>query len=141
MIEKGVSLLEAVVVLVIAWVLLTGLSLSLHGFSPKYKLLSAVWEVQSGLNMARFKAIFKGMNIRMSFKGSGYLMETYDAAAKTWRRDTERFLGGVDVDANNAPTFHGSGAVSNFASIYISNSWGKFKITVAISGRVKTIKL
>lgn len=139
--ERGISLLEAVLVLAIAGILLTGLSLSLHGISPKYKLLSAVWEVQSSLNTARFKAIFKGTNIRMSFKESGYFLETYDAAAKTWRRDTTRFLNGVCVDANNAPTFHGSGAVSNLASIYISNSWGKYKITVAISGRVKTIKL
>lgn len=47
-------------------------------------------------------------------------------------------LEGVNVEANNSPLFHPEGTVSNLASIYVFNSWGKYRITIAITGRIKT---
>jgi hypothetical protein len=50
-------------------------------------------------------------------------------------------LEGVNIQANNSPVFHPQGTVSNLASIMISNTWGSYKITLAISGRIRIAKL
>ena len=93
------------------------------------------------MNYARYKSIFKGVKVRIRFNRASYLIEKYKATQSMWESEPEVFLEGVNIQANNSPTFHPVGTVSNLASIYISNSWGKYKITIAISGRVKVTQI
>ncbi len=116
-------------------------STSFLNLAPKYKLNSAVREINSRLNYARYKSIFEGVKVRIKFDQHSYAIETYDEEQNEWRRERGYFLNGVTLQANNSPIFHPVGTVSNLASIYISNSWGKHKITLAISGRIKVIRL
>ena len=139
--KKGFSLIEAVIALSLLAILVGIASTSFLNSSPKYRLTKAVREINSRLNYARYKAIFSGVQVRIKFYESSYIVEKYDEHQKEWKREKECFLKGVTLQANNSPVFHPRGTVSNLASIYISNSWGKYRISLSISGRVKAVRL
>jgi len=133
--------MEAVVALAILAIMVGLASISFLNLAPKYRLKNAVREINSRMNYARYKAIFDGIKVRIKFDQHSYAIEIYDEDRNEWKREREYFLNGVTLQANNSPTFHPAGTVSNLASIYISNSWGKYKITLAISGRIKIVQL
>jgi len=139
--KRGFSLVEALVAFFVLGIILGLASTSFLNLAPKYKLNSAVREINSRLNYARYKSIFEGVKVRIKFDQHSYVIETYDEEQNEWKKEREYFLRGVTLQANNSPTFHPVGTVSNLASIYISNSWGKHKITLAISGRIKITRL
>jgi prepilin-type N-terminal cleavage/methylation domain-containing protein len=139
--RKGFSLIETLVVLAAAAVLVYGASSALIGLAPKYRFKKAVWEVQTRLNYARYKAIFGGEPVRVRFLPAGYAVDQYDETKGEWRIDSSGAFEGVAVEANNSPTFHPLGTVSNLATITVSNSWGKCRITLAISGRIRVVML
>lgn len=139
--KRGFSLLEIVISLFLLSFLIVLAGTSFLNLAPKYKLKKAVWEINSRLNYARFKAIFEGQSIRIKFGSDSYAIEKYDEQKKIWQLEEKSYLEGVSIQANNSPTFHPQGTVSNLASISISNSWGKYRITLAITGRIKIVKL
>jgi Tfp pilus assembly protein FimT len=139
--KKGFSLLEATVVVFFLGVMIYLVSASFVGLAPKYQLKRAVSEVNSILNLAKYKAIFEGVATRVVFDSSGYRVEKFNEELKAWHSTELNVLGGVTLQANNSPTFYPVGTVSNLATIYVFNSRGKYKITIAITGRVKTTML
>jgi prepilin-type N-terminal cleavage/methylation domain-containing protein len=138
---KGFTLLEVLVFLSILAVLIGLASMSFVNSSDKYRLQKGVWEIHAKLNYARFKAIFNGTKYRVLFKPTGYAIEEFVQEAGDWRFDSGNVVEGVLIHANNSPQFHPQGTVSNLVTITLSNSWGTYKITLAISGRVKITKL
>ena len=139
--ESGFSLMETVIALLVVALIAVVASTSFLSYAPKYRLLGAVRKVHSRLNYIRYKAIFEGMKFRLKFESNSYAVEKYDEDKKEWKRETRSSLEGVTIQANNNPVFHPQGTVSNLASIIISNSWGKYRITLAISGRIKVVQL
>lgn len=137
---KGFTLMEVLVFLSIFAVLIGLASSSFLKSSDKHRLQKAVWEVHAKLNYARFKAIFDNAKFRISFEPSGYTIEKYDQGTESWKMDVRNLVEGVLLQANNTPTFYPKGTVSNLASISISNTWGCYTITLAISGRIKIVK-
>jgi len=139
--KKGFSLPEVLISVFILAVVGGIASISFLNLSPKYRLKRAVWEINSQMNYARYKAIFYGIKVRIAFKTAGYSIEKYNEELEQWELEREFILEGVTIQANNTPIFHPAGTVSNLASIYVSNSWGMYKITLAISGRIKVIQI
>ncbi len=139
--KKGFSLIETLASISILAVLIGLASISFLHLSPKYQLAKAVREVHSRMNYARYRAIYKGTKVRIRLDADGYTIETYNSEGGSWTPSPKVFLEGVIIEANNSPTFHPIGTVSNLASIYISNTWGKYRISLAISGRIKVTLL
>lgn len=139
--ERGFSLLETSIALFILAVVTSLLSHAFLNLPPKYKLLKAVREINSSLNYARYKALFEGIKIRVRFNAHGMILERFEENENQWTFHKESLIEGVTIQANNSPIFHSRGTVSNLASIYVSNSSGKYKITLAITGRIKAFKL
>jgi type II secretory pathway pseudopilin PulG len=140
--ERGTTLLEALAGLAILGILLGLASAGLSGRAPKYRLLKAVREIHSRMNQARYKAIYAGTKIRLHLESTSYRLETWDRNLGTWISGPERFVeGGVRLEANNTPTFHPMGTVSNLCSIHLTNSWGHFRLSLAITGRIKIVRL
>lgn len=143
--RAGFTLIEtAVAFLVLAALVYLGASSFLH-LLPKYRLQGAVWEVTARLNEARLTALLEGTAVRWRVlppEGSegGYVLEKHDPADGSWKRLFIRRPPGVSLRANNAPIFHPRGTVSNLATIVVENSRGAFRITLAITGRVKVVK-
>ena len=139
--RPGFTLIEAVLVVALAGFLVYAGAVSFKQMVPKFRLQTGVWEIGSALNQARFAAIWKGAPMRVRFGPSAYVLESYDETAGTWRVTRSGRCEGVEVRANNIPTFYPAGTVSDLATIYISNSRGSYKITIAITGRIKTVKV
>lgn len=139
--RKGFTLLEMVVSLAVLAMLIYLAATSFLNLAPKYRLEKAVWELGSALHSARFKSIFEGASIRVKLYSGSYALEKYDEGLGIWMLREKHFLEGVKVEANNAPVFSPEGMTSGLATITVSNSWGKYKITVAITGRIKTTRV
>ncbi|MFQ6084089.1 MAG: Tfp pilus assembly protein FimT/FimU [Candidatus Aminicenantia bacterium] len=139
--EKGFSLLEVLTAISIMGILLTLSLPALQRMAPKYQLKRATREITSRLTYAKNKAIFQGTKFKVKFYKDGYAVEKFDSIQNEWKQEEKTILERVDISANNSPTFHPNGTVSNLASIYVSNSTGKYKITIAISGRIKAAKI
>jgi prepilin-type N-terminal cleavage/methylation domain-containing protein len=139
--RRGFTLTETIISLSILALIGAAVAASFLNNAPKYRLQSAVREVHSRLNYARFKAIFEGEKIRVKFYATGYIIQKYDEDQKEWKQERKFPLQGVTLRANNNPVFHPGGTVSNLASITLSNSWGVYRISLAISGRIRTVRL
>lgn len=137
---RGFTLVETVLALGLAGFLVYGAVLSFKGFVPKFRLETGVWQVRSVLNEARFGAAWTGVPRRVRFGASGYTLEAYDEGLKSWRMVRAARLEGVEISANNDPAFYPEGTVANLATIEVANARGAYRITVAISGRVKVAK-
>lgn len=138
--RKGFSLVDVTLsVSVLAFIAYITAS-SFQALAPKYLLQRAVWEICSCLHSVRFTALSRGEKARVTFASSTYTIDIYDEDREEWEQREKHSLEGVSVEANNSPCFHPTGAVSNLASISVSNSWGIYKITVAITGRIKAVK-
>ena len=138
---NGYSLVEVVISISILGLIIALLSYSFTNQAPKYRLKRAVWEIYSRLNYARYKAIFRGIKYRVSFDSNSYVLEKYDERKGEWQTEQRSFLDRVVVTANNTPIFHPRGTVSNLASILVQNSRGQYKISIAISGRIKVVEM
>lgn len=139
--KPGFTLIETVLALALAGFLVYAGAVSFKDMIPKFRLQTGVWEIGSALNQARFAAIWKGVPMRVRFDSSGYFLESYDETAAAWRATRSGRCEGLEVRANNTPTFYPGGTVSDLATIYVSNSRGSYKITIAITGRIKTVKV
>ena len=139
--RKGFTLLETAIALAVTAILLYVAGMSLRNLIPKYRLEKSVWEAGTALHAAKAKALYKGRSHRVRFGADGTAVESYDEARKAWVLEERHAADGVTIVANNAPVFGPDGAVSGLATILISNRWGSYKITLAITGRIKTTKL
>lgn len=138
---RGFTLVETLMVFSLAGLLVYGGAYSVGRLIPKFHLQSGIWQVTSGLNQARFQAVWSGAPVRVRFTPGGFVLERHDAGAGVWRTAREATLPGVEVRANNNPIFHPQGTVSSLATITVSNSRGSYRITIAITGRIKSARV
>jgi prepilin-type N-terminal cleavage/methylation domain-containing protein len=139
--RAGFTLLETVIALALAGGILYLGTGSLLSLVPKYRLEIGVWEVRSALNRARWQALHEGVSFRVRFLPAGVTTERYDPESETWRLYRRQPVEGVRVTANNAPIFTAQGSVTGLATITAVNNWGGYKLTLAITGRVKTARI
>lgn len=137
----GFTLIEVVISITILGLIIALLSYSFTNQAQIYRLKKAVWEIYSRLNYARYKAILRGVKYKVSFDSNSYVLEKFDDPMGEWKIEQRSFLDGVVVTANNSPIFHPRGTVSNLASIFVQNSQGRYKISIAISGRIKVVEM
>lgn len=109
--------------------------------SPRHSLERAIRQVSATISWARYKSIFDERKYRISFSDDALDFEKYDMSEGKWVRTLSCYLDRVNLSANNKPIFHPAGTVSNLVTIIVSNSAGSYKITLAITGRIKTVKL
>jgi len=138
---KGFTLFEAVISVALLAALVYLGSTSFLKMAPRYSLEKAVWEVRSALNAVRYRALFEGASYRVRFAGPAYSIERYDESAKEWVLAARTSLENVAIESNNTPVFTPEGTVTGLATIIVSNSWGSYKITLAITGRIKTARI
>jgi prepilin-type N-terminal cleavage/methylation domain-containing protein len=137
---RGFTLIEALLAIALAGLFALGTQAAVQRLGPSLHLRSGIWQVTAGLNQARFQAILSGAAVRVRFFPAGFVLERYDGTAASWRPARAVVLDGVRVRANNAPIFHPQGTVSGLVSITVENGRGSYRITVAITGRVRTVK-
>jgi type II secretory pathway pseudopilin PulG len=139
--RPGFTLIETALSLSVLSTILYLAAVSFLNLAPKYKLEKAAWEIAAALNAARMKAILEEADFKFTASPSGYRLEKRDDPAKEWLLEERRSFEGVSVSANNAPVFTAEGAVAGLATFTVENPWGGYKITLSITGRVKTTRL
>jgi len=139
--RAGFTLIEVLTTIMILGVLAGMAAFSFNRMAPKYQLMSAAREIHSQMNYARYQAVFSGTRVRIRFFSNGYTLERFDINSSAWITRPRNFIDHVRIEANNTPTFHPIGTVSNLASVYISNSAGRFRISLAISGRIRVQRI
>jgi prepilin-type N-terminal cleavage/methylation domain-containing protein len=139
--RPGFTLLEAVLVLALVSILVLAGAASVSRSAARFELERAVWEIKMRLNQARIRSIWEGAPTRLRIDRAGFSLETYDEDTKTWKQTESGLWEGVAVEANNTPVYHPTGSVTGMATILVSNARGAYKITLAITGRIKATKL
>jgi prepilin-type N-terminal cleavage/methylation domain-containing protein len=138
---KGFTLFEALISMAILSVFVFIGSTSLSNLAPKYSLERAVWEVRSTLNALRFRALYEGRSYRVRLASAACSVEAYDETEKRWVLSARTIFDRVRIESNNIPVFTPQGTVTGLATITISNEWGGYKLTLAITGRIKTARI
>src|SRR4030042_5044432 len=102
--DKGYSLIEAVIALALVSLVIYGASNAFLGHAPKHRLNKAAWEIQTRLNYARHKAIFEGHPFRVRFRSTGSVVEAFDSTINRWLPEAGGPCGGVTIGATQHPT-------------------------------------
>jgi Tfp pilus assembly protein FimT len=138
---KGFTLIENLVMVSVLSVLLILVIPFQARVRNRYNLEMAVWQIHSEINHLKYQAVKDSVPYRFCIFSRGYIIEKYDASSSGWKKVDQKTLSGLWLEANNSPVFYPEGTVSNLATITIANSAGKYRLTVAISGRIKIIRL
>lgn len=137
---KGFTLIEnLVVVAIFSFLLITTIPFQAR-IRNRYALEMAVWEIHSKMNYLKYQAMKNSIPYRFRILNLGYIIERYDPLVG-WQKVEEKFISSAWMEANNSPIFYPEGTVSNLATITISNSAGKYRLSLAISGRIKVTRL
>ena len=139
--RKAFTLIEAAASMALLGMLAFMGATSLLKLAPKYDLERAVWEVRSLLNVVRYRALFEGESYRVRFSSAACPVEKADESGTTWTFAGRTVFEKVALESNNSPIFTPEGTVSGLATITISNAWGGVKLTLAITGRIKTARI
>lgn len=138
---QGFSLLEAILVMAILSLSALLVWPSISKVRARYELEMAVWEVHTRMNYLKYRALHDGASYRLQILKQGYAVEIYDKDAAKWQQVEKVLLSGVYLEANNSPAFHPEGTVSGLATITIANRSGTYRLSLAISGRIKVTRL
>ena len=139
--RRGFTLMEAAVVLALAGTLAFMGAGSLLSLAPKYRLEAAVWEARAALNRARYRALHEGVSYRVRILEDGLALDRHDPDAGAWIPASRSLCEGARLSANNAPIFTPLGSVTGLATITVGNGWGSYRLTLAITGRIKTTRI
>ncbi len=139
--KRGFSVVETALTLALISTIIYMAATSFISLSPKYKLKRAAGEVYMRLNYARYKAIYYGQPVRVRFQSNSYIVEKFNETQTHWQPIVTGVFEGVTVESNNHPIFYPVGTVSNLATIFVANSFGRYKLTLAISGKIKMVLL
>jgi len=138
---KGLTLIENLVtVAVLGFLLILAIPFQARVRS-RYNLEMAVWQIHSEMNHLKYRAMKDSVPYRFRIFPRGYFIDKYNDSSSEWKEVDQKLLSGIWLEANNSPVFYPEGTVSNLASIILANSAGKYRLTVAISGRIKIIRL
>lgn len=137
----GFTVIEALIVLALVSVLVLGGAARVSRSAARFELERGVWEIKMRLNQTRIRSIWEGIPARLRIFRTGFSLETYDEDAKTWKPAESGRWEGVAVEANNTPVYQPTGSVTGMATILVSNARGAYRITLAITGRIKATRL
>jgi prepilin-type N-terminal cleavage/methylation domain-containing protein len=138
---RGFTLIETVLVLALLAALIYLGSFSLFGLSHKYRLETAVWNVRAALSSARAGSILDGFSYRVRFREDHIFLDRFSEEEGIWLAVSTTWIEGAAIEANNSPVFTPEGTVANLATVKVTNDWGGYKLTLAITGRIKTVRL
>lgn len=138
---RGFNLIEILIVIFILGCLFGFVWPEITKANWRFDLEKAVWQVHATMNYLKYRALKDGFSYRLKIDFNGYAVEKYNPDDEAWLQVEKSILSGVTLEATNSPTFSPAGTISNMATITISNQAGSYRLSIAITGRIKIIPL
>ncbi len=116
---------------------------------PYYRLNGVVRQIRADLLSARAQAVKQGNPVRVSFTDPQHYDIWVDDNKNT-RIDSGEVIEsrsiledfpGIVIESNKNPIFSPRGTASNFGTIKVSNASGEKEIKIAITGRVRVVRV
>lgn len=148
--DRGVSLMEILMV-VVAVAVMAGMAMpSLLGTMERYRLRAAAWELAGDLRLARQKAVSLQIKHRICLANccnavpvGGYLLERQDTTDPCgWKLDLSRsdLPNGLTVTWTGDKVWYDTKGEASGSTVTLTNSVGTFEVVAAPSGRVRACK-
>ena len=149
--DRGVSLMEILMV-VVAVAVMAGMAMpSLLGTMERYRLRAAAWELAGDLRLARQKAVSLQQSHRIclanccsAVPAGGYLLERRDTGDPCgWKQDLTRsdLPNGLTVTwTGDKVSYDAKGEAVLGSTVTLTNSVGTYDVVAAPSGRVRACK-
>ena len=140
--QRGVTLVELIVVMVIVAIGAAFAAPSVGGWLPNYRLRNAAREVASTLRLAQIKAVSCNTTYQVVFDTaqSSYIIQYQDTGGGYVTEGATQVLpAGVqfNTDFGNTASFSPNSTVANSGVINFSNTKGTVKKIKLQSGRIK----
>ena len=145
--QKGITLVELVIVMVIIAIVAVLMVPNISAWLPNYRLRSATRDIVSNLRFAQMKAVSNSMNYQVSFDvaGGNYILQLNTGGIWVNVGGTTTLPSGVSLNTtftnpNHKAIFRGDSS-SNGGSVVLQNSKGTQRtITVLFTTGKITIK-
>jgi len=146
--DRGVSLMEILMV-VVAVAVMAGMAMpSLLGTMERYRLRAAAWELAGDFRLARQKAVSLQQSHRICLANcgspvpaGGYLLERQDATGWTLDLTRSDLPNGLSVTwTGDKVTYNNRGEASG-STVTLTNSVGTYEVKASPSGRVRACKV
>ncbi|MDZ4339070.1 MAG: GspH/FimT family pseudopilin [candidate division NC10 bacterium] len=149
--DRGVSLMEILMV-VVAVAVMAGMAMpSLLGTMERYRLRAAAWELAGDLRLARQKAVSLQQSHRIclanccsAVPAGGYLLERRDTGEPCgWKQDLTRsdLPDGLNLTFSVDKVIYNAKGEASGSTVTLTNSVGIFEVVAAPSGRVRACKV
>ena len=116
---SGFTLVESLISLAVVSLFV---SLSIVNFKPfflRMEFKTGVRIIVSSLNMARYRSIKTGRNIKFGLKNNSIMI--FEKIGKKWELYSSHKLKKIKAETNSFPVFHPAGNVSPLCSITVGN--------------------
>jgi len=143
--QKGITLIELIVVMVIIAIGAALTTPNISGWLPNYRLRSATREVVSIMRVAQIKAVSNNIRYRVTFDTANnkYFLENSQDLGTTWTKEGEDQTLPTGVQfittfAGNATTFL-SNSTATDGNVTLNNTKGATKTVrlLGLTGRIK----
>jgi len=137
--NTGYTLPELLASLCIISVLLFHGIAGFSSFMRRAEIQNQLRAVSFSLSKARYDAIRQNRVMKISIKEN--IIYTQLKKHNRWELYSDLQLKNVSASTNRSPVFHPDGMVSPLCSIYISNKYYSYKISISIAGRFKITRI
>lgn len=135
----GFSLMESLISLSIISFFISFSIINFKPFFSRIEFNTGVRNIVSSLNMARYRSIRTGRNVKFGLKNNS--VRLLEKIGKKWVLYSSRRLKNIKAETNSSPVFHPAGNVSPLCSITVGNRYYSSKISLSIAGRIKIRRL
>jgi Tfp pilus assembly protein FimT len=144
--DRGVGLLEFCFSVALIGMALTVAVPGFTSYMRRMEVNNVVRTVTASLSTARYKAIMKNKRVKWTIEettgDTGNQVVLKDKQGSYWVEFmTFRLNPNVSCFAKTSPVFSPYGTVSPLCSIYVSNRFYRYKISISMAGRIKVSQL
>ncbi len=140
--NKGLTIVELFVSLGLISIILTMGVSRFEAFFSRMRVTNGVRTVTASFSRARFEAIRGNRRVKVNLEVSAHEIQLMEKRGGRWqvfhRYPLEKK---VLFSMNASPVFSPFGSASPLCSTYVENEVYKYKITISMAGRIKTVRL
>ncbi len=138
--KDGFSLIELLIYFLLLSIIFTLSIIGFKSFTREAEISNGVRTVIAALNTARYSAVSEYEKVKVLQNNNDiFLQKKIDGDWTTYKKF--KVKGELSVKFNNSPVFSPLGSVAPLCSVYVNNEFKKYKSSISMSGRIKTVQI